>query len=363
MAKVLFTDNAQTTLASGISIGSTSVSLTAGTGALFPNPNTSLGQYFYGTFVSATNPNTREIVTCSARSTDTLTISAVTVAWNAGDTFALLQPAEAMQALAQFDDLQAQLGNYAIDVGAANAYQVGLTPALVTHVDGMPIRWRATHTNTGNSTFSDGVGAAALLLPGGYQLVAGTIQAGWTYTSIWSTANTCFELHTGAQSFAQLVGTATAAQVPALSGLNGQVTSGQVPQAAVTQYTSVILASAALTGDPTAPTAAAGTSTTQIATTAFVETAVNPASALANFGYQKFQSGLIIQWGTFTSSGSGGQSVNFGAVSFSSACYNVQLTSSVGGYNAGVVSVSTSGFVADTSQIGNQTVYYFATGR
>lgn len=36
-----------------------------------------------------------------------------------------------------------------------------------------------------------------------------------------------------------------------------------------------ILASAALTGTPTAPTATAGTNTTQVATTAFVQTAVN----------------------------------------------------------------------------------------
>jgi hypothetical protein len=41
-------------------------------------------------------------------------------------------------------------------------------------------------------------------------------------------------------------------------------------------YKGIILESLALTGSPTAPTAGAGTSTTQIATTAFVEGAVNP---------------------------------------------------------------------------------------
>ena len=55
------------------------------------------------------------------------------------------------------------------------------------------------------------------------------------------------------------------------------------------------LASPALTGTPTAPTAAAGTNTTQIATTAFVRLS-SPAS-LASNGYQKLPSGLIIQWG------------------------------------------------------------------
>jgi hypothetical protein len=55
------------------------------------------------------------------------------------------------------------------------------------------------------------------------------------------------------------------------------------------------LASPALTGVPTASTAAAGTSTTQLATTAFVtlaETAV-----LQINGSQKFASGLVLQWG------------------------------------------------------------------
>ena len=45
---------------------------------------------------------------------------------------------------------------------------------------------------------------------------------------------------------------------------------------------SAILADAALTGTPTAPTAAAGTNTTQVATTAFVSTAVNNAIAVAD---------------------------------------------------------------------------------
>ena len=58
------------------------------------------------------------------------------------------------------------------------------------------------------------------------------------------------------------------------------------------------LDSPALTGTPTAPTATAGTNTTQIATTAFVRLS-SPAS-LASNGYQKLPSGLIIQWGTTT---------------------------------------------------------------
>lgn len=64
--------------------------------------------------------------------------------------------------------------------------------------------------------------------------------------------------------------------------------------------------SPALTGTPTAPTAAKGTNTTQIATTAFVMAAVNAISSqgkivsysLAQNGYVKWDIGLILQWGT-----------------------------------------------------------------
>lgn len=55
----------------------------------------------------------------------------------------------------------------------------------------------------------------------------------------------------------------------ALANIGGQVTAGQVPLSAVIQYAANILANAALTGVPTTPTAANGTSNTQVASTAF----------------------------------------------------------------------------------------------
>ena len=58
-----------------------------------------------------------------------------------------------------------------------------------------------------------------------------------------------------------------------------------------------------MTGPLTAPTATVGTNTTQVATTAFVQLS-SPAS-LADNGYQKLPSGLIIQWGGGTTNSSG----------------------------------------------------------
>jgi hypothetical protein len=76
------------------------------------------------------------------------------------------------------------------------------------------------------------------------------------------------------------------------------------------QLLASLLASPALGGTPTTPTAAAGTNNTQIATTAFAQ---GPAKNLASNGYIEFPSGLILQWGinTFSSTGS---SITFSAV-------------------------------------------------
>lgn len=87
-------------------------------------------------------------------------------------------------------------------------------------------------------------------------------------------------------------------------------------------------ASLALSGTPTAPTAAVGTNTTQIATTAFVlaNSTQNAqfASSLAANGYQKLPSGLIIQWGSFSYESAYGNVVaKTFPIAFTTACYSV----------------------------------------
>ena len=44
--------------------------------------------------------------------------------------------------------------DYAADTGAANAYVIALTPALTSHVVGMPIHFMAANANTGASTIN-----------------------------------------------------------------------------------------------------------------------------------------------------------------------------------------------------------------
>ena len=82
----LFTNNAATTLASGVLIGATSLTVAAGTGAEFPTLAGS--EYFYCTI--ANNAGSVEIIKVTARSTDTFTIvrgqdGTSAAAWSAGD--------------------------------------------------------------------------------------------------------------------------------------------------------------------------------------------------------------------------------------------------------------------------------------
>lgn len=68
---VLFTNNAATNLAASITSGSTSLSVTGGTGSLFPNPTN--GDYFLLTLIGISGIPI-EIVKVTSRSTDTMTI-------------------------------------------------------------------------------------------------------------------------------------------------------------------------------------------------------------------------------------------------------------------------------------------------
>jgi len=78
-----------------------------------------------------------------------------------------------------------------------------------------------------------------------------------------------------------------------LSQFAGQVIAAQVPVSAVIQYAAVILASAALTGTPTAPTPPAGDNSTRIATTAFA----SGSQVAGPNGTLVFPGGIILKWG------------------------------------------------------------------
>lgn len=107
---------------------------------------------------------------------------------------------------------------------------------------------------------------------------------------------------------------------------------------AVAQVTGAApLASPAITGTPTAPTAATGTISTQLATCAFA----NPAFSAAGNGYVKLPSGIIIQWATVfvgdpPSVGGTTGTLTF-PVAFSSACFACSVSTIETSGNGAVV--------------------------
>ena len=128
------------------------------------------------------------------------------------------------------------------------------------------------------------------------------------------TVGAVFVQNSGADGFFRKIAFSTFQGQMALSQIGGNVTPAQVPFAAVSQYAAALFSSAALTGVPTAPTAAPGTNNGQIATTAFVQQ-----SALKFCGVVATQAGGLTQslnGGTVVRTGVGLYTVNVAAAGF-----------------------------------------------
>lgn len=153
-----------------------------------------------------------------------------------------------------------------------------------------------------------------------------------------------------------------------LQGLAGQVTNGQVPFSVVSQWAAALFASAALTGTPTAPTAANGTNNTQIASTAFVQNAVGGShSFTANALAAILPGGLCVQAGVIGSSGGSG-SVTFGVTSGTIAFPTKLIAAIVIDVAGGPVQswltapIGTQSFSFGTTNSGAATNYFIAVG-
>jgi hypothetical protein len=133
-----FTNNATSTLASGITNVATSLTVATGNGALFPTLGGS--DYFYCTL--ANTSGTVEIVKVTARSTDTFTVTrgqdgTSGVAWNSGDKVELRLVAASLNDIPKLDE--------ANTFTAANVLG---TPASVTltNATGLPLTTGVTGT-------------------------------------------------------------------------------------------------------------------------------------------------------------------------------------------------------------------------
>ena len=121
------------------------------------------------------------------------------------------------------------------------------------------------------------------------------------------------------------------------------------------------LASPALTGTPTAPTAAVETNNTQIATTAFVKSLIGTGSftqSLVANGWCKMPNGLIIQWGNASTNGTYTFPIVFPSVCLS-LTFGRKFTSEG---IPGADSFNNSGFVYRPLNIVNTPCTYIAIG-
>lgn len=124
MGKALLTNNAKGALTAGVLAGDLSFSITAGKGALFPNPTA--GDYFYATITDAATSSVVEIVKVTARSTDTFTVvraqqGTTALAWSSGDKVELRPTAYNFSELVATADIGSTVQAYDANTVKSNA--------------------------------------------------------------------------------------------------------------------------------------------------------------------------------------------------------------------------------------------------
>lgn len=178
----LFTNNASTTLAAGIAIGASSLTVSSGDGALFPSPS---GGDFFRVTLFKKSTGEIEIVKCTSRSSDVLTItraqeSTTALAFNAGDIVEL-RPTAATFASITLDsqDLRGGTYTYAADTGGTNSFVISVTDPPGSYAAGQRFEFKANNTNTGGCTLNvNSLGSKSVLWPNGSALQAGEINSG-----------------------------------------------------------------------------------------------------------------------------------------------------------------------------------------
>lgn len=185
MSIILFANDAASTLAGSISNVATTCALAAGTGALFPNPGAD--EYFVMTFTDASTGLLKEIVHCTARATDTLTIvraqeGTTALAWTAGDIAANLNTAGTMAGLVQPGDNPGRLlSTVSVTVSGAVAVPSGANLMIVEGVGGGGGGGGAATTTAGQFAVGGGGGSGSfgkVQVSSGIASLTATIGAG-----------------------------------------------------------------------------------------------------------------------------------------------------------------------------------------
>lgn len=295
----LYANNAYSILANSINNTVTTINVAPGTGSRFPSPTGD--QFFRLTITGASSPNTSiEIVYVTSRSSDAFTVirgqeGTTAQSWSVSDLCAN-EPTAGM-----FNQFVQPF--YGIDTGTTNAYVVSTPQHESAYYSGMPLIFYTSNSNTtATPTLNlNGLGAKVIRNADLTALSIGQLATNTPIYLIYSIQQNAWTLQTpmGFQRTISLI--ASRAMVSNSSGL---------PSSSLTTSTEVGYLSGV---------------------TSAIQTQLNSKVAFSDFysgsGYQVFPSGLKIQWGSKTISGSGAvTSFTNLPVSFSDTNYQIVVS-------------------------------------
>lgn len=159
---VLFSNNASAPIAASIIASDTTITLASGQGAEFPSPGA--GQWFYATIVDSSN--NLEIVKCTSRSADTLTVVRGQDG-TSGRSFPAGSLIEARLVAAALADFQAMIVPYVHPAGSVQSFAMVTPPTGWLKANGALIS-RTTYSTLFSAigtTFGAGDGSTTFALP------------------------------------------------------------------------------------------------------------------------------------------------------------------------------------------------------
>jgi len=313
MTTLLFQNDASTTLQAGLTTASTSCTVAAGTGSVFPAPTS--GQAFYLTFLDASTQQIKEIVLCTSRSGDVLQIqraqqgtSALT--WNAGDLAVQLVTAGDVANGLQPDELQKAV--YTVCNGSgSNSITATLESGLTALPSILQFTVIAAAANTGNVTLTLTLGlelqsSAPVLKFGGSQLNPGDIpEAGFPIELTWVSALGAYIMTNPATSSAGSIagGASNELLVQTAPGSTGFVLAPSVAGQVLAFVGGIIqwiaAAVTSFNGRSGAVTPQAGDYTAAQVGAVSTASVTGPNQQVLSNGFQVLPGGVIIQWGRY----------------------------------------------------------------
>jgi hypothetical protein len=206
MTILQFANNVKTTLASPITTTSTSITVAPGTGSQFPTPTT--GKTFILTLVDAATGLLYEILSCTARSGDVLTVvraqeGTIALNWSAGDNVSMFPTAGTMQNFPQLNGFGAT-GTWPINVTGSSSTSTSSTYAdylnsfngvnkIGLGFSGSQLNLKIDATNFGSTFPMSITGSSSYATNAGYSNNSGTAtnQSGGTVnaTSIYTSGS------------------------------------------------------------------------------------------------------------------------------------------------------------------------------